>query len=54
MKWILLILLFSNYAFAVEQQTEATCILLKQQVAMYSNNTVHKNYSESKKLIDTA
>jgi len=54
MKWILLILLFSNYTFAVEQQTEATCILLKKQVAMYSNNTLHKNYRESKKLIDTA
>lgn len=55
MKWIsILVLLFSNFAFAVEQQTEATCILLKQQVAMYSNNTLHKNYRESKNLLDTA
>jgi len=54
MKWILLVLLFSNYAFAVEQQTEATCILLKQQVAMYSNNKQHKNYREAKRLLDTA
>ncbi|MBU2968252.1 NERD domain-containing protein [Pseudoalteromonas sp. C2R02] len=50
----MLVLLFSHSVYAVEQQTEATCILLKQQVAMYSNNRLHKNYRQSKKLLDSA
>ena len=42
-RFSILTLLFSHCVFAVEQQTEATCILLKQQVAMYSNNKLNKN-----------
>jgi len=49
-----LLIVFSLPALSVEQHSEATCILLKQQVAMYSNNKQHINYRQSKKLIDTA
>lgn len=55
MKWILtFIFITSLNVFAVEQQSEGTCLLLKQQVAQYSNNKTHKNYRESKRMVDTA
>jgi len=55
MKWILtFIFITSLNVFAVVQQSEGTCLLLKQQVAQYSNNKTHKNYRESKRMVDTA